>query len=184
GVFFDINTLKTLPRREFSNGLAEAIKCGFIYDKSILNLLENDISETVLRSLKVKKHFLELDEFDTSERRILNFGHTYGHAVEKASDYSVFHGEAVAIGMCAVTMAAEYHKICENGTCEQLKKILAENNLPIKTDIPLKTIVEIMKIDKKSENDSIILILPKKIEKCIQYPIKKDELYDFFRCTI
>ncbi|MBE9546732.1 MAG: 3-dehydroquinate synthase, partial [Proteobacteria bacterium] len=108
GVFIDLSFLKTLPSREFRNGMAEIVKYGIIDDVELFSLLESKVkaiedrnatllSVIIEKSCRIKKGVIEIDEKETGLRRILNFGHTIGHAVEAESDYSVSHGDAVSI---------------------------------------------------------------------------------------
>lgn len=104
-VLIDPETLKTLPKRHFVNGLVEAVKAGLIYDASILDLFEHgnpetQVDEIIYRSLLVKKAVVEQDEKEQNLRKILNFGHTLGHGIESVYGLSeLLHGECVAIGM-------------------------------------------------------------------------------------
>ena len=118
GVLCDIDTLTTLPQREFTEGLGEVVKCGLIADEVVLDLLESvdgdvraqpdPLEELVSRSVAVKAHVVAKDEREGGLRAILNFGHTYGHAVETLTGYgTVLHGEAVAIGMVVALRLGE-----------------------------------------------------------------------------
>lgn len=102
-VVIDQNFLDTLPIREFNSGMAEVIKYGCIYDKTLLDYLLNDevdINYIIKRSLEIKNHFISKDVYDKGLRQALNFGHTYGHAIESYYDFKKYtHGEAISIGM-------------------------------------------------------------------------------------
>ena len=103
-VLIDPELLKTLPKRQLSNGLAEAIKMSLTSDKELFELIERgdvneDLDEIIVRSLMVKKNVVEADERESGLRRILNFGHTVGHGIESASCGELYHGECVALGM-------------------------------------------------------------------------------------
>lgn len=102
-VVIDQNFLDTLPIREFNSGMAEVIKYGCIYDKTLLDYLLNDevdINYIIKRSLEIKNHFISKDVHDKGLRQALNFGHTYGHAIESYYDFKKYtHGEAISIGM-------------------------------------------------------------------------------------
>lgn len=106
GVIIDADTLKTLPPRQISNGLAEAIKVGVTSDASLFEIFENDnfidrLDEIILKALQVKKYVVETDEKESGLRKILNFGHTVGHGIEVNTDF--YHGECVALGMIAMS---------------------------------------------------------------------------------
>jgi len=101
-VLVDIDFLKTLPHRDLNAGMAEVIKCGFISDYKILNLVQDDVldfEQLIHRSVKVKAKVVGKDFKESKLREVLNYGHTLGHAVEKDSNYRLRHGEAVSIGM-------------------------------------------------------------------------------------
>ena len=109
-VVADVGFLETLPARERIAGLAEVVKCGFIADAGLLDLLERAAARTVAvdahreviaRAVRVKADVVASDETESGRRAILNFGHTVGHALEAASGYGLLHGEAVALGMVA-----------------------------------------------------------------------------------
>ncbi len=106
GVLIDLDTLKTLPKRQISNGLSEAVKMALTSDKELFSIFENEeitdenMEEIILRSLRIKKYVVEEDERESGLRKILNFGHTFGHAVEAEEEmHGFYHGECVAIGM-------------------------------------------------------------------------------------
>ena len=160
-VIIDVDVLKTLPQRHLVNGLIEAIKCGLIGDKDLFNLfkklnggdydsLKLHLEEIIIRSLNVKKKVVEADLYDTNERRILNFGHTYGHAIEALNINDILHGEAVALGMLYVL---------NDDLKEELIEILSK--LGFKVDF---TLLENEKIhnkiihDKKIKNGKINLV--------------------------
>ena len=112
-VLIDPNLLKTLPSRQISNGLAEAIKMALTSDKELFDIFENkdieeNIDEIIIRSLNIKKNVVEQDEKESGLRKILNFGHTIGHGIESSEEMSkLYHGECVALGMismCGVTI--------------------------------------------------------------------------------
>ena len=110
-VFADCETLSTLPQETFNEGCAEIIKYGMISDADFLEFLQNNsikenIEYVIKRCVEIKGSIVNCDEFDKRERKLLNFGHTVGHAIEKCSNYSVSHGNAVAIGMAIATKGA------------------------------------------------------------------------------
>jgi len=102
-VLISLDTLNSLPIRHYNNGLMEALKAGLIYDKELYNLFKNnkidEIENIIVRSLNVKKQVVETDPLEKGLRKILNFGHTIGHAIESENFDSIFHGEAIAYGM-------------------------------------------------------------------------------------
>ncbi len=168
-VLADTDTLKTLDKTELANGFAESIKYGVLFDNELFELfgdelsgekLEKAISECVAHKARVVKN----DEFDRGERKLLNLGHTIGHAIEKCSGYAIPHGHAVAAGMAMIARASEKLGLAEMGTSNKIDKMLVRYNLP--TDCPQFDDKELLSAalgDKKREGGSITLIIPKKI---------------------
>lgn len=183
-VITEISLLKSLPRRELVCGFAEILKYSLIRDQSFFKWLQknskdilkgkklNIIEHAIVNSCKNKIHFVSADEKETGKRMLLNFGHTFGHAIEAASNFSkkINHGEAVLIGMLLATKLSVRKKICSNSTLQQINEIYEVNKLPWalskyfkKKDF--KKIVNYMINDKKNNDDKINLILLKRIGK-------------------
>lgn len=171
-VLADIDTLKTLPPREFSAGVAEVIKYGLIRDAKFFDWLEANmaklmqldeqvLSEAIYRSCQNKADVVAKDEHEQGERALLNLGHTFGHAIENAMGYGVWlHGEAVAAG---TMMAADLSQRMDWLTADQVARIknsLLAANLPL---LPPKLgaakYLDLMGLDKKVENGKIRLVL-------------------------
>ncbi len=184
-VIIDPNTLKTLPQKYFSDGMAEAIKYGCIKDKSLFFKLldgvnDNNIEDIIYSCINIKKEVVENDEFDNSERMILNFGHTIGHALEKIHNFnSLSHGEAVGIGMLMITKASENLGLTKKGSVKLILDALKKYNLPISDSSPINKISHIASNDKKSVENDINLVLLKEIGNGFIYKIQKADLYDF-----
>ncbi|XFA98396.1 3-dehydroquinate synthase [Candidatus Izemoplasma sp. B36] len=155
-VLIDPLTLKTLPKRHFNNGMAEGIKYGMIYSKTLFDRISNknieeDLETFIYDCLMIKKYFVENDEFDSSIRQMLNFGHTYGHAYERYYNFNKYlHGEAVALGMIKSTRNTN----AKNNLISVLKKY----NLPISDKINEEDIVDIIKKDKKNTSKYLNMI--------------------------
>ncbi|MBQ8623286.1 MAG: 3-dehydroquinate synthase [Oscillospiraceae bacterium] len=168
-VLADTETLKTLNRQELANGFAESIKYGVLFDKKLFDLfdcdlddekLERAISECIAHKARVVKN----DEFDLGERKLLNLGHTIGHAIEKCSGYATPHGHAVAAGMAMIARASEKMGLAEAGTSEKIEKMLLRYNLPVDCDIYEDKELYFTSLgDKKREGGSITLVIPEKI---------------------
>jgi len=175
----DISTLKTLSPRELSDGLAEVIKHGVILDSEFFSYLEenldkiksldNDVLENVVsRSAEIKAGVVEKDELDLGLRNILNYGHTVGHAIESVSGLTVWHGEAVAIGMLVEARIANRLGMLDNKEVNRLKNVISRAGLP--TEIPslqLEKLIQAMKHDKKMSQGKIRFVLPKSIGQVI-----------------
>jgi 3-dehydroquinate synthase len=138
-VVADVGFLETLPARERIAGLAEVVKCGFIVDAGLLDLLEQsgpDLTveghqEVITRAVRVKADVVASDETESGRRAILNFGHTVGHALEAASGYGLLHGEAVALGMVAALDLGAVLGIGSPALADRARALLARLGLPI-----------------------------------------------------
>ena len=153
-VIIDPDTLSTLPERQLKSGLAEAVKAGLIGDEELFKLFESDnymdeIDEIIRRSLMVKKEIVESDEREASQRKLLNLGHTYGHAYETYGKGKYLHGEAVAMGMMTVIENEEIR--------ERLEAVLRRLGLPTEcdADADADAIAEIIENDKKANSKGI-----------------------------
>ncbi|MGH3371038.1 MAG: 3-dehydroquinate synthase, partial [Nocardioidaceae bacterium] len=177
GVLCDLATLESLPHNELVSGLAEVIKCGFIADPAILDLVENDpegatsagtdvLRELIERSVRVKVSVVVEDLKETGGvsgrpgRESLNYGHTLGHAVERVERYKFRHGAAVAIGM---TFAAELARLAgrlDEPTAERHRAVLELVGLPTRyRGGAWAQLHEAMKVDKKSRGDQLRFIV-------------------------
>ena len=175
-VLCDISMLQTLPEREFISGFAEIVKAAAIRNAALFDYLEQNVEKAVARdtevirhlvaeSVKIKAEVVERDEREQGERRILNFGHTFGHAVESITGIS--HGEAVSVGM----MMAARRSVTECGFSEshfsRLERLLVRLGLPVNTDIPPETILRSLLKDKKRESSDVYLVLLNEIGKAV-----------------
>lgn len=182
-VIIDPTLLKTLPESVFNCGMAEVIKYGAIYDASLFDALcdkkytEKNLEKIIARCVDIKHIIVQNDEFDTGERMILNFGHTYGHVVEKYFNYEKYsHGEAVAIGMAHITKISQDAGISEKGTYERLCTLLKTYSLMFDdVKIPYEAAKETLLLDKKSETEYINYIVLEKIGKCRILKLKKED---------
>lgn len=133
-VFIDPDFLDSLPKRDISAGMAEVIKCGFISDYKILNLVQDDFldyPQLISRAVKVKAGVVSKDFKESKLREILNYGHTLGHAIEKDSKYKLRHGEAVSIGMVfAAELSKELADLSQDAVSLH-RELLANFNLPL-----------------------------------------------------
>ena len=157
-VILNLDFLKTLDERNFNNGMAEVIKYQVITGE---NLVDMELGAMVRRCIEIKKEIVARDPFDRGERRILNLGHTVGHAVEKLSGYELLHGEAVAIGMVCIARYAGMKDM------DKLIALLKRYNLPTELTYSKKEILEVIKEDKKIEDGYITMALPKEFGKVV-----------------
>lgn len=190
-VYSNINTLKTLNDQQFASGMGEVLKHGLIknadyYMWLISNLYEiNDreidcLKELVYNSNIIKKEVVEKDPYEKGERALLNFGHTLGHAIEKYMNFTLLHGECVALGCVAAAFISYKRNVLKMEEYYELRDMFVPFNLPITiTDIDIKEIVKLTKSDKKMKGDHIKFVLLKKIGKAfIADDVTEEEMYD------
>ncbi|PLY03591.1 MAG: 3-dehydroquinate synthase [Desulfuromonas sp.] len=179
-VCIDIDFLDTLPEREFLAGVAEIIKYGIIRDLSFFNWMNdnrqallakepNAVVHAVKTSCQIKADIVEIDEKESSIMAILNYGHTFGHAVESLTDYREFlHGEAVAIGMVVAARCSHLTGYCTIETVKDIREIIKAYKLPV--TIPgfsVEQYLEAMMHDKKMKNGRLNMVLNKDIGNCV-----------------
>jgi len=163
-VVADLGFLDTLPARERTAGLAEVIKCGFIADPGLLDLLERSagppgtdlVLELIARAVRVKAEVVASDEHEGGRRAILNFGHTVGHALEAESGYDLLHGEAVALGMVAALRLGATLGFGSEALVDRAKALLARVGLP--TDFGARMtegVIRRLSVDKKRRGSAI-----------------------------
>jgi len=153
-VFIDPDVLSTLSPRLLHEGMAEALKMGMTHDESLVEIFERDdysehIEEIIEKSLNIKKGVVERDERESGERKLLNFGHTYGHAFESYYNFKYLHGECVALGMMQMIQNPQIK--------ERLKKILNRLELPVCCDANPEEIASIVMHDKKAEHGTVTI---------------------------
>lgn len=169
-VICDIETLTTLPQAEHSNGFAEIIKYGMIKDPALLDFaFTADAARTeemIARCVEIKRDIVGVDERDNGIRKILNFGHTFGHALEKCSGYKIPHGSAVAIGMSVITRACVKKGYCTEDCLYKLKAALSAKGLPQSSPFGVKELYNALLSDKKRSSDMITLVILKKFGEC------------------
>jgi len=183
-VLIDPDALITLPPEVLADGVAESIKCGVIGDLDLFRRLASgfdlaDAEETIARCVALKRDLVEADERDIGERQLLNFGHTVGHAIEKASGYAISHGSAVALGMLLEARGACAAGFAEEECAGLIREALLNNNLPVSCPYPAEALLEAMLRDKKVRDHRIQLALPKRIGHCALYEIDVDALGGF-----
>ncbi len=171
-VIADTDTLSTLSEEIFADGMGEVVKYGMIRSKFLLEKLsegkpKDSLEEIISECVSIKRDVVQNDELDTGERMILNFGHTFGHAIEKYAGYgNIAHGKAVAIGMYMITAAAEKAGRIEKGAAEKLKKCLIANSLPYSFDIDCEKLFELSIGDKKRTTNKIRVLICPEPGKC------------------
>lgn len=172
-VLIDPDVLKTLPKRQLSNGLAEAVKMSLTFDPELFRILEEEsaddkIDTIITRSLMIKKSVVEQDEKESGLRRVLNFGHTIGHGIESEENlHGLYHGECVALGMIPM---------CSPDVRNRLIPILEKLSLPTKADFDPEKALAAMLHDKKAEHGSVTVITVETIGNFTMKSLDKEAL--------
>lgn len=163
-VLIDPNVLKTLDKRQLLSGLVEAIKMGATSDKQLFDLIKNsndlekDIDEIIIKAIKVKKEVVEIDPNEKGLRKILNFGHSVGHAIESSGKFNDYlHGECVGIGMLYFS---------SNTVKQEILNVLNKYHLPVKVDIDKDELLNYILLDKKRTTDYLSIIYVNEIGTC------------------
>lgn len=185
-VLCDTDVFATLPEEEVQNGAAEVVKTAMIADAALFETLEREPArviseETVARCVAVKRDHVEKDERDLGVRMMLNFGHTFGHAVEAVSGYTVPHGRAVAMGMAAVARAAHAMGYCDESVARRLTALLEKAGLPTALPYSAEDLARAAGTDKKSAGDQVRLIVPRAIGRCDILSVEKSALSDWLK---
>lgn len=180
-VVCDCDTFRTLPEEELAAGAAECIKYAMLSSPELLvQLTENGLDsawdDIVARCVAYKGELVSRDEREQGLRKLLNFGHTVGHAAERLSGYALRHGEGVAVGMSVITRAAEKKGFCESGTAEKLTAALKAFGLPTACDYTAAELAEAALADKKRRGEAITLILPSAVGHCVAKDIPVEEI--------
>lgn len=173
-ILYDARFLGTLPDEEWSNGFAEVIKYACLFDAPLFDELSNHnvayykmnakpLEDLVEKCAGWKNKIVQADEHEQKERKLLNFGHTLAHAIEKL--YSLAHGKAVSIGMAAACTISQSHAGLDKAEADKLKKLLQQYGLPVSMELNAANVIEVLRMDKKRNNDTIDYILLEKIGK-------------------
>lgn len=170
-VLCDPDTLRTLPPEEYRNGCAEVIKYAVLRSEPFFDALRAEpvsaqVEHVIATCVGMKRDLVAADEFDRGSRQLLNLGHSFGHAVEKCSDYAVPHGCGVAIGMAIIARAAAKRGICTDDTCAQILALLRQYGLPTETAFTRDALTDAARSDKKIADGKLHLIVPERIGRC------------------
>lgn len=180
GVVIDVQTLSSLPKREFISGFAEVIKHGLIKDLNYfekvtrihpLQFSQDELVDIIKRSCEIKREIVESDEKEAGVRKLLNFGHTIGHAIEMLkleSPTPLLHGEAISIGMLIETKISNLMNLLNLSDAQRIKQSLIKAELPITTSgIEINKVLEKIKSDKKNEKGKVNFTLLQGIGKAV-----------------
>lgn len=178
-VLIDVDALSTLNDSFFVDGMAEVIKYGCIKDRKLFDLLVKAggkdgfmrvADDVIMRCCDIKREVVEKDEKDKGDRMLLNFGHTYGHALEKYYNFcGLTHGRAVAVGMCEICRIAEQKGLTTGGTKESVARLCEMYGLPTSDSAKTKDVVGAIGNDKKNLGDKLVVVLLEEIGKSYLY---------------
>ncbi len=173
----DTALMETLPAAIYRDGCAEVIKYGVILDASLYETLRTipfDREAVVARCVEIKRDVVQQDEFDNGIRGLLNFGHTFGHAIEKLSNFGVSHGEAVAKGMVIAARMAPLCGLCN--VADELSALLVAYGFDIACAYGANEIYEALLSDKKRRGGNISVVLPRAVGNCSLVTLPVEEL--------
>ncbi|UOO38616.1 3-dehydroquinate synthase [Oscillospiraceae bacterium CM] len=183
-VLCDPDVMKTLRDETFKDGVAEIIKYGVIADKTLFSMLAEPIAprldDIIARCDAIKRDVVSRDERESGPRKLLNFGHTVGHAIEALSNFSISHGCAVAVGMAVIARASAKSGFCSTETSASIIDRIQTNGLPTETNITADALARAARSDKKRSGGTITLVLPKEIGVCTLEEMPVDRLEGFF----
>lgn len=189
-VLADPDCLETLSEKQLLNGLAEIVKAAFIADGSIIDAISEGLPQAAAKAVQVKKEIVEADEREAGRRKLLNFGHTIGHAIERCSDYAVPHGYAVMTGMYLTALAAESlgwtDAADQTGrpVSELIRAVMDAFAYPLYTEYPAKALAEAAASDKKRAADSITIVYPDRPGRCTMRELPAGELESFIEAGL
>ena len=188
-VLCDLDALDTLPEDIFRDGCAEVIKYGVLYDPELFSQLETsgldfDREAVIARCVALKRDVVMEDEKDTGSRMKLNLGHTFGHAVEAHSRFTLSHGKSVAIGLAVIARASASMGICSEADAARIVSVLKAFGLPVQTQYTAEALLPYLLSDKKRSGGTVNLILPEAIGRCIVSPTPVSQLQSILQAGL
>lgn len=189
-VLADTSTLTTLSDDQFQDAVGEIVKQSLLGDREMFEFLCNnkldktsieteEIDDIVIRNIEVKRDVVNADEFEGGIRQTLNLGHTVGHAIETANNYTLGHGTCVAAGLGIVAQAGKRAGITPAALADKIVDCLKTQGLPHTTDVDINRLVDLIAQDKKRHSDSVNFVVVKAIENCQVVPIKIEDIAEF-----
>jgi 3-dehydroquinate synthase len=181
----DTALMDTLPTDIYRDGCAEVIKYGMILDAALYELLHTlpfDREAVVARCVEIKRDVVQQDEFDNGVRGLLNFGHTFGHAIEKLSNFGISHGEAVAKGMVIAANIAPLCGLCD--VADELSALLVQYGFDTTCPYAANEIYDALLSDKKRRGGNISVVLPRAVGDCILYDMPVEDLKELLQRVI
>ena len=188
-VLCDLDALDTLPEDIFRDGCAEVIKYGVLYDPELFSQLEIsglnfDREAVIARCVALKRDVVMEDEKDTGSRMKLNLGHTFGHAVEAHSRFTLSHGKSVAIGLAVIARASASMDICSEEDAARIVSVLKAFGLPVQTQYTAEALLPYLLSDKKRSGGTVNLILPEAIGRCVVSPTPVSQLQSILQAGL
>ena len=185
-VLCDTDALATLPEAEYRGGCAEIVKYAVLGSRPLFDSIRRtpvsrQAEAVIARCVEMKRDYVLADEYDAGCRRMLNLGHTFGHAAELLSGYTVPHGQAVAMGMGVMARSAAAAGICSRETLAELLGLLEACGLPTLPPFGAEAMAEAARWDKKAEGERITLIVPEEIGRCRAETVDTAELAAWLR---
>ena len=189
-LLFDYSMLKTLPDEQWVNGFAEIIKHACIKDAVLFSILEKFtlhdfktdetlLAELIERNVKIKTTVVVADEFEQGDRKLLNFGHTIGHAIENM--HQLLHGHAISIGMVAACNLSEQLSGLQFDEAKKIVLLLTKYHLPVDIETDYEKVFSILKMDKKRSKNAMDFILLNKIGEAVIKPVELDALHQHLK---
>lgn len=184
-VISDVSMLETLPERQLRAGMAEVVKSALVGDADLFNYMEQaagekQYEEIVLRAVAVKAHIVAQDECEGGIRRLLNLGHTLGHALEKCTR-EVNHGEAVAIGMSQIAHASVRCGMLASYDAERVDALLQSLGFCLTPPVSMTDVLREVKYDKKKSDNMLKVVMPVRIGECVVREMTFDEFGQLFK---
>ena len=188
-VLCDLDALDTLPEDIFRDGCAEVIKYGVLYDPELFSQLESsglnfDREAVIARCVALKRDVVMEDEKDTGSRMKLNLGHTFGHAVEAHSRFTLSHGKSVAIGLAVIARASASMGICSEADAARIVSVLKAFGLPVQAQYTAEALLPYLLSDKKRSGGTVNLILPEAIGRCVVSPTPVSQLQSILQAGL
>ena len=186
-VICDVSVIERLPAEIFREGMAEVIKCNVIrklsaIDRICSGTLMDHLEETIGDCISLKRDIVEMDEFDSKGiRNVLNAGHTIGHVIEKLSNYTISHGQAVGTGLITEAEISKKLGLCDQLTVEMIRSALERFQLTGTIPWPAEQVAEAMRNDKKNRDERIVFELPREIGKCEEVKLMKNDVVGIIR---
>ncbi len=187
-VVADVQTLSTVPTDLFKDSCGEVIKHAVLADPILLEELEQKpltseddperLSSVVARNVAIKRDVVSADELERGLRQTLNLGHTIGHAIEAASEFSLGHGSCVAAGLCMMAHAAFARGWCSEETAARIERCVAAHGLPVGTDLPTETLMRYATHDKKRHGSNVNVVVPIEVGRCEVRRVSLEEFRD------